>query len=376
MTTAREPIPQEWSELFEGRRVVIATLPLSNRVTSSPRRRTRIIARTVFFTLLAGLAASLSDVLGWATGRWWIGALVFVPLGWLAWIVVARFFRRVKAAMKSVEERRAIAMDDPIGRLLPAGWDSSPLASDPNTYAPMFALSDRPIVVFEHQLLGAIDLSKVIGTLASRGRLPEPEALATSRRMGGTSFAGVVLLVQMNGILVEGFSPRPGTASTRLFLAAVLLVLVAAAMIVSDPWLHRLLRISNVFRADAVIGAGWLRDTKGRVFTVDESMLLITLEHKNIRVRCINAQSVADFYLPIRLPKKKASLTSMSQRQWAWAAIAARTRRSSAQAAKAVGFDTSAASDSDMPSSDQPLRLLLSSWTYPEPRTDLARVSQ
>jgi hypothetical protein len=41
-------------------------------------------------------------------------------------------------------------------------------------------------------------------------------------------------------------------------------------------------------------------------------------------------------------------------------------------AAESVGIETSDGADLDMPGPSEPLRLLLSSWTYPEPRTDLA----
>ena len=53
--------------------------------------------------------------------------------------------------------------------------------------------------------------------------------------------------------------------------------------------------------------------------------------------------------------------------------MAAGMRVSAAVGAKeAVGFESDPVTESEMPTSAQPLRLLLSSWTYPEPRTDLA----
>jgi len=41
-------------------------------------------------------------------------------------------------------------------------------------------------------------------------------------------------------------------------------------------------------------------------------------------------------------------------------------------AAESVGIEADDPADIEMPTSKEPLRLLLSSWTYPEPRPDLA----
>ena len=41
-------------------------------------------------------------------------------------------------------------------------------------------------------------------------------------------------------------------------------------------------------------------------------------------------------------------------------------------AADSVGIEADEDGDEEMPASKEPLRLLLSSWTYPEPRTELA----
>ncbi|MEY3025677.1 MAG: hypothetical protein RLZZ238_574, partial [Planctomycetota bacterium] len=43
-----------------------------------------------------------------------------------------------------------------------------------------------------------------------------------------------------------------------------------------------------------------------------------------------------------------------------------------AGSAEAIGLERGPAPDEEMPGPDEPLRLLLSSWTYPEPRPDLA----
>ena len=41
-------------------------------------------------------------------------------------------------------------------------------------------------------------------------------------------------------------------------------------------------------------------------------------------------------------------------------------------AAESVGIEAEDRAEIEMPTSKEPLRLLLSSWTYPEPRPDLA----
>ncbi len=383
MAISHQPIPQEWHDLFEGRRVVVAEVPPS--AASPPlRRTTKIVLKALLLALLTAGAAAASMWLAQASGRWWIGVMVFTLIAWVLSFFVIGLFGSVKVVVRSQFDRRTRAMLDPIGRLLPDRGSSLRARKDPRSFAPLFALPDRPTVVFDHDLIAAIDIPKVIGSLAPRGRMPEPEPLGTSQRMAGSAFFGLSMIFSTGNMWLGAVKSTAGTTlGDFLLAAAILLTLVSVWMIVSDPWLHRKLKLSNVFSADAVVGAGWLRDTKGRVFTVDDSLLLITLSGTNVHVRCVNAEGVSEFYLPIVLPKKTPKFGSGKTRVKTHAkthgtiraTTAAIARDTVSAAAMSVGIESDTNADADMPGPDQPLRLLLSSWTYPEPRTDLARAT-
>jgi hypothetical protein len=89
----------------------------------------------------------------------------------------------------------------------------------------------------------------------------------------------------------------------------------------------------------------------------------------------IKPTKVWAFYLPVMFGKPGSgrmksgvgiSGLGLRKRVKAVAADAARG------AAESVGIEADEDGELDMPTSREPLRLLLSSWTYPEPRTDLA----
>jgi hypothetical protein len=156
---------------------------------------------------------------------------------------------------------------------------------------------------------------------------------------------------------------------------AIPLFVIGAYLIVRDPLLRRKLNIPRMFGADSIIGAGWIRDAKGEVWTVDDSIVLVTLAGGGMEVRLIKPTKVLSFYLPVMMgksgtgrSKKGAGFTGLGLRGRA-KAVAVDAARG---AVEAVGIEGDEAPDVDMPSSKEPLRLLLSSWTYPEPRTDLA----
>jgi hypothetical protein len=130
-----------------------------------------------------------------------------------------------------------------------------------------------------------------------------------------------------------------------------------------------------VFGADAVIGAGWIRDSKGEVWTIDDSVLLATLAGGGLEVRLIKPTKVLSFYLPVLMGKPgsgrlkpAAGISGLGLRK--------RVKSAAVDAAKgaaaSVGLEPDDDGEIEMPTSKEPLRLLLSSWTYPEPRTDLA----
>ena len=154
---------------------------------------------------------------------------------------------------------------------------------------------------------------------------------------------------------------------------------VGLYLVLRDPWLRRKLNLPRVFGADFVIGAGWIKDGKGEIWTVDESIALITLAGGGMEIRLLKPGKVLSFYLPMILGKPgtgrvkaPTGITGLGLRKRA-KGLAANAARG---AAESVGIETTDRADIQMPSSNEPLRLLLSSWLYPEPRTDLAMRDQ
>ena len=375
MTSAPVQVPEEWRALFEGRNVVFAGLPPAPPRAAS--RAGKFVGRALVILVAFGLAVGLSVALGAASGRWWIGLVLFLVIGWVAMFLGIGIVGAIRVEREAESRRRARALEDPIGRLLPDRSKSRKAARDPASYAGLMALTPRPALVFDSALLDVMQRDKFARSLAPRGRLPEPEILETSSIPAGTAVFGLMLILQSAQFWVKGivavWSGAPLTWTTYPGLA---MIAVGLYMVVRDPWLRRKLNFPRVFGADAVIGAGWIRDAKGEVWTVEDSVLLVTLAGGGLEVRLIKPTKVGSFYLPVLMGKSgsgrtkpAAGITGLGLRKRA-KAVAADAAKG---AAESVGIEADGDDgEVEMPTSREPLRLLLSSWTYPEPRPDLA----
>ena len=105
MTTLNNSIPQEWRDLFEGRRIAVASLPPA--IVPPIRRNRQLIIRGVLLVLMFAAAVTVSVWLATATGRWWIGLLVFTLIAWVLAFFVIGLFGAVKVARVGSEQRRA-----------------------------------------------------------------------------------------------------------------------------------------------------------------------------------------------------------------------------------------------------------------------------
>jgi hypothetical protein len=311
-----------------------------------------------------------------ASGRWWVGLIGFTIVAWIASLLAIGIVGAIKVEREALARRRARALIDPIGRLLPDRGTSRRAYRDPASYAGLFAISPRPALIFDVALFDVMQRDKHASSLAPRGRLPEPEILETSSIPAGTSFFGLMLLFQTTSVWAKAIPALLSGAPLHWSLwYAIPVLVIGVYLIVRDPWLRRALNIPRLFGADSVIGAGWIRDANGETWTVDDSIVLVTLAGGGMEIRLIKPTKVMSFYLPLMMGKpgtgrarKGAGITGLGLRNRA-KAVAVDAARG---AAESVGIEGEAGPDVDMPGPKEPLRLLLSSWTYPEPRTDLA----
>jgi len=374
MSQTSATVPEEWRALFEGRNVVFAGLP-----PAPPKAASRVgkwAFRVAVIVIAIALAIGAGVSLSTASGRWWVGLIGFAIVAWIASLLAIGMVGAIKVEREAIAKRRARALIDPIGRLLPDRGTSRKAFRDPASYAGLFTLAPRPALIFDVALFDLMQRDKLASSLAPRGRLPEPEILETSAIPAGTSLFGLMLLFQTTSIWAKVIPALGSGAPLHWSLwYAIPLFVIGAYLIVRDPLLRRKLNIPRFFGADSIIGAGWIRDAKGEVWTVDDSIVLVTLAGGGMEVRLIKPTKVLSFYLPVMMgkpgtgrSKKGAGFTGLGLRGRA-KAVAVDAARG---AVEAVGIEGDEAPDVDMPSSKESLRLLLSSWTYPEPRTDLA----
>jgi len=367
-------VPEEWRALFDGRNVVFAGLP-----PAPPRavsRASRFFARALLLLFPLGFAVGVSLWLASASGRWWIGLIMFLIIGWVATLLAIGVVGAIKVEREAEARRRARALEDPIGRLLPDRGKSRKAFRDPASYAGLFALSPRPSLIFDVALFDVMQRDKFAKSLAPRGRLPEPEILETSSIPAGTAIFGAMLIFQSASFWMQGLvALRSGAPLAWMTYPGLVMVAVGLYMIARDPWLRRKLNFPRIFGNDWIIGAGWIRDGKGEVWTIDDAIMLVTLAGGGLEIRLIKQGRLESFYLPVIMGKHgtgrmkpASSISGMGLRRRA-KAVAADAARG---AAESVGFETDDDAEIEMPTSKEPLRLLLSSWTYPEPRTDLA----
>lgn len=376
MGGAATQVPEDWRGLFEGRNVVFAGLP-----PAPPRAASRVgkfFARALLILVAFGVAVGLSVALASASGRWWIGLILFLIIGWVATLLAIGIVGAIKVEREAEARRRARALEDPIGKLLPDRGKSRKAFRDPASYAGLFALSPRPVLIVDTALCDLMLPARFTNALklAPLGRLPEPEILETSSIPAGTAIFGFMLIGQSAQFWIQAvMALRSGAPLAWMSYPGIAMIVIGLYLVVRDPWLRRKLNFPRVFGADAIIGAGWIRDTKGEVWTVDDSVLLMTLAGGGLEVRLIKPTKVLSFYLPVLMgkpgsgrlkPAAGISGLGLRKRMKSVAADAAKG------AAESVGIETDGDGEIEMPTSKEPLRLLLSSWTYPEPRTDLA----
>jgi len=374
MSSAGPSVPEEWRALFEGRSVAFADLPPAP--IRPVRGFTRFLLRAIPLLAVTVIAVAASVGLAMASGRWWVGLIVFLCFAWVGSLLAVGFVGAIKVERADRERRRLRSLEDPIGKLLPSRGTKRAGFRDPAQYAGLFTLSPRPALVFDVALFGVIQLDRHVRSLAPRGRLPEPEILETSSIPAGFAFFGIMLIGQSAQLWAKSVAAISSGAPVHwTAIPGIVMVGLGAYIVIRDPWVRRRLHIPRLFGADAVIGAGWIRDGHGEVWTVQDSVMLVTLAGGGMEIRLIKPSKVHALFLPVMLGK------SGTRRTNAPPGITGRGLRSRARslavdaakgAAESVGIEADDPADIEMPTSKEPLRLLLSSWTYPEPRPDLA----
>ena len=374
MSQTSATVPEEWRALFEGRNVVFARLP-----PAPPKAASRVAKwtfRVAVIVSAVALAIGAGVGLSTASGRWWVGLIVFLIIAWVATLLAIGMVGAMKVEREAMTRRRTRALEDPIGKLLPERGKSRKAYLDPEGYAALFALEPRPALVFDVALFDVVQREKFAKSLAPRGRLPEPEILDTSTIPAGTSFIGLMILVQSARFWVEAIlAMRSGSPLTWFSVLGLAAIVVGIYLIVRDPWIRRKLNLPRLFGGETVIGAGWIRDGKGESWTVDDSIVLVTLAGGGMEIRLIKPTKVWSFYLPVIVGKPG---TGRAKAGSGISGLGLRTRAKGLAtevargAADSVGIEADEDGDEEMPASKEPLRLLLSSWTYPEPRTELA----
>ena len=374
MSSAGPSVPEEWRALFEGREVAFAELPPAP--IRPVRGFTRFLLRAIPLLAVTVIAVAASVGLAIASGRWWVGLIVFLCFAWVGSLLAVGFVGAIKVERADRERRRLRSLEDPIGKLLPNRGTKRAGFRDPAQYAGLFTLSPRPALVFDVALFGVIQLDRHVRSLAPRGRLPEPEILETSSIPAGFAFFGIMLIVQSAQLWAKSIAAISSGAPVHwTAIPGIVMVGLGAYIVIRDPWVRRRLHIPRLFGADAVIGAGWIRDGHGEVWTVQDSVMLVTLAGGGMEIRLIKPSKVHAFFLPVMLGKSGTGRTKAPP------GITGRGLRARAKslavdaakgAAESVGIEADDPADIEMPTSKEPLRLLLSSWTYPEPRPDLA----
>lgn len=364
MGTAQTAIPGWLEEMLAGRKMVVAQVP------PPPIRATRpsmaILRRALLLLVTGAVGIGASVLLANATGRWWVGVVICAIFAWVGLFLAIGLVGAAKVGREDRARRYQRALEDPIGRLLPNRGSSRGAMLAPASYRGLLALPDRPVLVLDNELVNPMSIGSM-GALAPAGHMPEPEVLDVSRFPAGTWFLGLILIFQPQSLwrpIVESFAS--GAPLVWWNWLGVVPIALGIYLVGRDPWIRRKLGISGLFGRDAVIGAGWLVDERGRMWTVDDTVVLVTSQGTGVEVRLLHADRVHAFYLPV--------LSSHVAGKGAVKSTRVRTLVAEAVAggAQAVGLERFAATDAQMPGPDDPLRLLLSSWTYPEPRPDLA----
>lgn len=368
---AAQVLSSGWlGEILAGRRAAIA------RVPPPPIRATRpsvaILWRAALLVVVAAIGVGVSVLIANASGRWWIGVVIFAIFAWIGLFLGIGLVGAAKVARAERARRYESAREDPIGRLLPSRGSPRDAILDPASYRALLAMPERPVLVVDANLFDQRSPG-AIGTLAPAGRMPEPETLDVSRYPSGTWAIGLVLVVQSNGLWRGLFGALQSGAPVSWWnWFGVVAVALGIYLFLRDPWIRRKLGLSGFFGREAVIGAGWLVDEKGRTWTVDDSVVLVTHQGTGVEVRLIHAERVHSFYLPVLMTNGSGVAAVKPKKGRFGTRVGRAVSDAVASGAEAVGLERSPEPDAQMPGPGEPLRLLLSSWTYPEPRPDLA----
>lgn len=370
-STAQSGVNSDWaSELFHDRRAVVAQVP--SMPAKALRPNLAMVLRVFLFLLVLCIAVAGGLILGSVSGRWWVGLLVSLIIGWVALLLGIGLIGAFKVEREARTRRDERAREDPIGRLLPSRGVGRRILRDPASYRALLALPDRPTLVldralFEQKSPGAI------GALARRGRMPEPEVLETSNVPAGIWILGLILPIQTIGLwtpLLESYTAGAPIVWWNWF--GLVPPVLGLYLVVRDPFIRRKLGLSGFFGRDAIIGAGWIVDKSGRTWTVDDTVVLVTAQGGGVEVRLLHRERVLAFFLPVMLTKRTGRGFEKPKPRALRGHAKALVVEAIAGSAEAVGIGLNQPPDDEMPGPDEPLRLLLSSWTYPEPRPDLA----
>ncbi|RLS96558.1 MAG: hypothetical protein DWI11_00250 [Planctomycetota bacterium] len=357
-----------WESLFEGRRVLIAPLPPPSVVRM--RVPLRLLLRLTALLFVLAAATGLGYVFWNLSGRWWVGFAVFSLLAWIALIIGFGIIDTMRLGRADRQKRYERAMEHPISRLLPQRGLKRDEVLNPAKYTALFALDPRPILLFDEALATTAGAEDMVGALAPLGHLPEPEPLQSSKFRPGSGVGGILMISQGFRFIMQAFSSvfNGAPLGWEAWLGIVMF-LMGMLLLLQDPWLRRKLGLPKMFGSDPELGAGWIRTVEGEVYTVEDSIVMMTLEANAVEVRCIRHDRVECFFLPILYTSssRKAKSSTFGVR----AKLGAAANRVAGEVREAV--DAAAKHESkEMPTTDEPLRLLLSSWTYPAPRAELA----
>ena len=303
---ATAKVPAMWREFFADRSV--AFVEIARRSTHRPHIEAASAAIGSVMWAMTGIGVSVA--IGVTSGRWWLGVLVFVVLLALATLIVTAARADTRTREQWEKQHSARDTQDPIGKMLPPFGAGTRELEDPRSYAGLFTLGKRPALVIDVAALSVMDPELCAKPLAPRGRFPEPEFVD-----------------------IEATQAEIGP--------------------------------DGALRADLLVGAGWLRDPKGVIWTVDDSVLVVS----KVLARTDNGRGgespfPAVLILLVKRDKVRCIQLDPTKPFFKWS-------RAPGPAAVADASSLSTA-EFEMPTVKEPLRLLLSSWTYPEPRPDLA----
>ena len=330
----------------------------------------RLLLRLTALIFVLAAATGLGYVFWNLSGRWWVGFAVFSLLAWIALIIGFGIIDTMRLARADRQKRYERAMEHPISRLLPQRGLTRDEVRNPAKYTALFALDPRPILLFDEALATTAGAEDMVGALAPLGHLPEPEPLQSSKFRPGQGVGGILMSLQGFRLMMEAFSSVfNGAPLGWQGWLGIVLFLMGMLVLLQDPWLRRKLGLPKMFGSDPELGAGWIRTVEGEVYTVEDSIVMMTLEANAVEVRCIRHDRVECFFLPILYASssRKAKSSTFGVR----AKLGAAANRVAGEVREAI--DAAAKHESkEMPTTDEPLRLLLSSWTYPAPRAELA----